>query len=160
MELMKIDTLKQIFDEFIEELALNDNGTRQRELVYARQAWTNAMRSNAKIQDLGKVVGKHHATIVYYTQQHEAQMAYPDYKSIYTHALNIKNKYINDEPTEEMTIQRLSKRLMEQIERNIEMDAKIKELELYIQEQNLKLNREKNQLQKLQKSYNRLLSKK
>ena len=160
MELIRLETLQRTYQEFMQEMALYDNGTQERPLVYARQAWANAMRSNAKIQDLGKVLGKHHATIVYYCKAHSAQMAYTDYQAIYHHAVTIKNKYINDEPTEEMTIQRLSKRLMEKIEENVLLTNKIKELELMVKDKDVKLKRETNQMQKLQKSYNRLLSKK
>lgn len=160
MELIQLETLQRTYKEFMEEMAIQDNGSQERNLVYARAAWSNAMRHNARIQDLGKVVGKHHATIVYYSKMHEAQIAYTDYRAIYEHALAIKAKYINDTPTEEMTIQRLSKRLMEKIEENVLLSNKIKELELEIKDKNAKLKRETNQLQKLQKSYNRLLTKK
>lgn len=160
MDLIQLDTLQKTYKDFMEEMALNDNGSQERQLVYARAAWANAMRSNAKIQDLGKVLGKHHATIVYYCKTHDAQMAYNDYRAIYEHALSIKSKYINDTPTEEMTIQRLSKRLLDKIEENVILTNKIKDLELELKDKEVKLTRETSQMQKLKRSYDRLLSKK
>jgi hypothetical protein len=160
MDLIQLDTLQKTYKDFMEEMALNDNGSQERPLVYARAAWANAMRSNARIQDLGKVLGKHHATIVYYCKTHNAQMVYNDYRAIYEHALGIKSKYINDTPTEEMTIQRLSKRLMEKIEENVILTNKIKELELELKDKEVKLTRETSQMQKLKRSYDRLLDKK
>ena len=160
MELIQLETLQKTYKDFMEEMALHDNGSQERQLVYARAAWANAMRSNAKIQDLGKVLGKHHATIVYYCKTHDAQMAYTDYQAIFDHAMAIKLKYINEEPTEEMTIQRLSKRLVEKIEENVVLSNKINQLQVQFDSKDLELKRETNQLQKLKRTHNRLLNKK
>ena len=159
MEIIKVETLKSTYDDFLNEVAVNDNGKQERDIVYARAAWVNAFRPNAKVKDLGMVVGKHHATIVYYTQLHLNQMLYSDYAALFNQALKIRDRYIKDEPTEEMTIDRLKRDILNKIEQNITLENKLKVVEQKLNEQITENRQAQKQIERLKKRIERLLVK-
>jgi hypothetical protein len=159
MELIQLETLKSTYEDFLKEISLRDTGNQKRDIVYARAAWANAFRPNARVVDLAKVLGKHHATIVYYNQIHMNQMVYTDYAAVYQEALRVRNRYINDEPTEEMTMHRLKRDLLKKIEQNISLENKLKTLQAKYENETALVKDYKRQVEKLKSRVTRLLVK-
>ena len=69
-----------------------NNPSRLRKNVYARTAFSNAFYSLSKLADIGRVLNRHHATIIYYLKSHNSLIAYQDYKSVYEEALKIREE--------------------------------------------------------------------
>lgn len=160
MEIIQLETLKSTYKDFLNEISMQDNGKQERDIVYARAAWSNAFRPNAKVQDLAKVLGKHHATIIYYNQIHLNQMLYKDYAAIFNQAMKVRERYINDEPTEEMTIHRLKRDMLKKVEENIVLENKLKTLQAKLEKESFLMNDYKKQVEKLKKRITKLLVKK
>ena len=76
---------------------------RSRDSVYKRQAFINAFRDRASNTHLGRVVGKHHATVIHAKKNHESSMLYPEYQDLYNLATDIATE-VAGEPTEMQTL--------------------------------------------------------
>ena len=91
-------TLKTARQQYYEIINMVDNPkSRKRDLMLARHAFCCAFRPYTTLQNLGNLVGKDHATVLYYIKTHESQMLYRDYATLYERASSLCKTYYSGE---------------------------------------------------------------
>lgn len=91
-------TLKNAHSKYYELIGMEDvPNSRKRHLMLARHAFCCAFRPYTTLQTLGQLVGKDHATILYYIRTHEAQTMYGDYRQLYKVAEELCKTYLTNE---------------------------------------------------------------
>jgi hypothetical protein len=106
-----------------------NNLNRKRENVYLRAAFANAFRPISRVIDLGAVLHRDHSSIIYYCKTHESNIKYDDYKKIYDKALDIKNKFL--EENQELNIDLLLSSIKELKEKIKLQEKTIEDLTTY-----------------------------
>lgn len=91
MRAFEIQHLKRAKNVMFARLGLPDVDTRKQEYSLARGAFINAFRNKASLTELGHVVGRNHATVVYAVKEHTGRLNYKDYRWAYKVACEIRD---------------------------------------------------------------------
>jgi hypothetical protein len=100
---MEIGELIAAKDIFFQNIKLEDDNSRKRELVYARGAFAMAFRCVAGPSKMGQVLGRDHASIVHYSKMHDTLLQYEDYKNLYERATALRDGLFKKEDLPTMT---------------------------------------------------------
>lgn len=91
---LQLQDLKRMY---YQELNIVNDDSRHRHLVEPRMAFAAAFRHYFTKTDLGRVFGKHHATIIHYIKMHEILIGDNRYAQYYKAACFIRGMYLNNE---------------------------------------------------------------
>ena len=86
-------TFEQVYDaynKYADEINLGKS--REDRNAFGRAAFMVAAREHLTLQQVGKIVGRHHSTVIHYEQNHQDNLKYAPY---YKEFFNIATRYID-----------------------------------------------------------------
>ena len=92
MRAWELQQLKLAKNKYFTRCGLNDDGSRKRELALLRGAFSNAFRSKASLTEMGQLLERDHSTVIHAYKQHDARLAYADYRYFYKIACEIRDE--------------------------------------------------------------------
>lgn len=159
------EQLKEYWKELVAEEGLSDN-RHQRNVMY-RHAFLVVCRevSTLSITEIGEIIGKHHATVIHATKNHESNMRFNNiYRSAYTRIasmlgdmmvldLDFEEFYgIKDENKKLRTrLMELSKRNRQLIVSKVNAEKRLMEAESLVEELNKKIHDQQIRINNLNK---------
>ena len=92
MRAYELQKIKQAKNMFYVNLGMSENDDRTRNQSLARSAFVCAFRNFATLQELGKIVGRDHSTLIYAIREHTYRLVHEDYQRMYKVACEIREK--------------------------------------------------------------------
>ena len=99
---MEVEELFAAKEIFFDRVGVKENHSRARKLVYARTAFANAFKGYAGPSEMGRVMGKDHATIIHYKKVHSDNLKYEDYKELFDKAIVYAVEVVGQEETHKL----------------------------------------------------------
>ena len=126
---MNIKQLTNFKKEYFSACGIKDDGGRLRPLVNHRKAFSVVATRYSTTKEVGKVLGRDHSNITYYTQNHSANMMNADYRLAFENAEIVVKNHALKSP--QQTLASLSEDKLKLTLENIELKKEVASLYVY-----------------------------